>query len=353
VTEQVLISPLGFSAGAVSGVYFALKEKETNIGRVITVGTAHQGVRDAAAILDSLFRRLGDVAYKACYIDAEEMRGTIGDASGPFAARMGLYIQHARDAKQVVHVAVTGGRSGMGALAALAAQVYHANHLYHLWVDEEIERGGADLARVRPDQENPYINPTVKGENAWCLVPLPFIDLSDLVRDAEKYRRSGQVPEGWTADRLVGEGPAMFESLLHYIPAGLTIASAQGLLKLIDEWRENIEWIKEDDPTKVVSMGKIDRGLQEAIWHRVLSILYTAGALDDESRRNLRRLMSESIAGDFAQRRLQEAAEKDDTGILAWLKNPDNLLELVPAVASVATVILKVVELNLKSRGMI
>jgi len=351
VTEQVLISPLGFSPGAVSGVYFALKEeRDVKIDQIITVGTAHQGVRDAAAILDTLFRRVGDVAYKACYVDAEELRGDVRDASGPFAARMGLYISRARQAGQTVHVAVTGGRSGMGALAALAAQIYRADHLYHLWVDEEIERGGSDPRRVRPDPQNPYVNPTVEGRDAWSLVPLPFVDLSDWIKDAEKYRKSGQVPEGWTADRLVGEGPAMFETLSHYVPAGLTIDMARRLLELTARWRENVEWIAEDDPTKAIPVGKIDRAAQENIWHSALSILYTAGALDDESRESLRRLMSESIAGDYAWRRLEAVAEKDDLGILERLAAHK---DTIVAGVTVGTFVLKLVELWLKMQGMV
>jgi len=357
MTGHVLISPLGFSPGAVSGVYFALEQKDIKINQVITVGMAHQGVRDAAATLDALLRRVGGVAYKACYIDAEELRGAVQDASGPFAARVGLYIDRARRAGQTVHVAVTGGRSGMGALAALAAQIYRAHHLYHLWVDEEIERGGADPTRVRPDPENPYVNPTIKGKDAWNLVPLPFVDLSSWIEDAEKYRQSGQVPEGWTADRLVGEGQPMFEALSHYVPAGLTIAMAQELLGLIAEWRENVEWIAEDDPTTAMSIGKIDRAAQEAIWHRALSILYTAGALDDESRESLRRLMGESIAGDYAQRSVDKAREKDDLGFFKWLAaNKDVLTMLATLIAlgpSVGTFVLQSIELWMKAVGII
>lgn len=349
MTEHVLVSPLGFSPGAVSGVYFALKKEGINVGRVITVGTAHQRVRDAAGTLDRLFRRVGEVDYKACYIDAEELRGRAQDASGPFAARVGLYINRARKDSQMVHVAVTGGRSGMGALAALAAQIYRAHHLYHLWVDEEIERGGTDPKRLRPDPANKYVNPTVE-EGAWSLVPLPFVDLSGLIEDAHKYRRSGQVPEGWTASRLVGQGPAMFEALFHYVPAGLTMASAQELIELIAEWRENVEWISEDAPTKAVPVGKINKAKQEAIWHRALSILYTAGALNDDSRESLLRLMGRSISDGYAQRKLEEATKKDDVGILEKLVAHKDKITLT---VTVSTFVLSVAKLWLEVQGII
>lgn len=346
MTGNVLVSPLGFSAGAVSGVHFALEEEGTHVDRVITIGTAHQRVRDAAAILDALFRRVGDVAYKACYIDAEELRGRAQDASGPFAARVGLYIDRARRAGQIVHVAVTGGRSGMGALAALAAQIYRAHHVYHLWVDEEIERGGTDPTRVRPDPNNEYVNPTVK-KGAWSLVSLPFLDLSDLIEDAEKFYKSRQVPTGWTANRLVGEGAAMFEALSQYVPAGLTIAGAEELLRLARDWRECAEWIREDDFTRVTP-AKVDKAAQQAVWHRILSILYTAGALDDESRESLRRLMRESIAGSYARRKLEAAADRDDHGILQkvwdlWERYKDS----IDAAASVGQLVVAILGLVL------
>jgi len=350
MTEHVLISPLGFSPGAVSGVYFALEQKNIKANQIITVGTAHQGVRNAAAILNTLFRKVNDVAYKACYIDAEELCDRVGGTSGSFAARMGLYIDRAQRSGQTVHVAVTGGRSGMGALAALAAQIYRAHHLYHLWVDEEIERWGADPMRVRPDPDNCYVNPTIKGKNAWSLVSLPFLDLSDLIKDAEKYRRSGQVSANWTAERLVGEGPAMFKALSYYVPAGLTIARAEELLELVAEWRDGIEWITQDDPTKKMPIGKIDLAGQKAIWDRVLSILYTAGALDDKSRESLRRLMNESISNDYAQRKLKDVAQQDEVGILQQLTAHK---EIIITTVTVSTFILAVVELWLKAQGII
>lgn len=348
--EHILVSPLGFAPGAVSGVYFALKKQGIPVGKVISVGTRHDAVRDAAGMLETLFRRVGDVIYKPCYIDATDLRGREQDASGPFAARMGLYIDRARNADQAVHVAVTGGRSGMGALAALAAQLYRADHLYHLWVDEEIERLG--ITEARSDPMNRYINPTVE-DGLWELVSLPFTDLSHITEQARKHRSEGELPEDWSADRLVGQGPAMLEALAHYVPAGLSIASARELLSLISQWRDQVEWITEDTPGEAAETSPtIEEDAQNRIWRRALSILYTAGALDDTTRGDLRDLMRDSIADPYSKRVLENAKEADDLGPFVWLaENKDGisaLTSLITATTTVGALVLELVALWLQ-----
>jgi hypothetical protein len=354
MTEHILVSPLGFAAGAVSGVYFALEKQGVKVDRIITVGTAHSHVRNAAAILEMLFRRVGEVDYKPCYIDAVDLRGRERDASGPFAARMGLYIDQARQAGQTVHVAVTGGRSGMGALAALAAQLYRANHLYHLWVNEEIEREG--IARAEPDPKNRYVNPTIEN-GLYELVSLPFADLSKLVDEVQRYREGAQPTADWSAGQLVGEAPSMLEALTHYVPAGLSLDSARELLDLIEQWRSQVEWIAEDAPDKIIKVPTVNDAKQKEIWQRALSILYTAGALDDDSRDRLRGLMRDSVADDYAQRSVDRAREKDDLGFFKWLAgNKDALTVLVALIglgANVGTFVLKGLELWMKAQGMI
>jgi hypothetical protein len=240
MTKHVLISPLGFAAGAVSGVYFALKEHQNvPVEKVITVGTCHDDVRNASAKLKTLFQLVGGVEYKSCYIDAIDLKGPERDASGPFAARMGLYIDQARKAEQTVHVAVTGGRSGMGALAALAAQLYHANHLYHLWVDEEIERNG--IAKASSDPQNKYVNPTV--EDGLCeLVALPFANLSKLMEEVQ--RSPTELSEQW-ADLMAERAPVALDTLTGYVPPGLSLRSARELLGLGEQWQVQEEGSQE------------------------------------------------------------------------------------------------------------
>lgn len=70
---NVLLSPLGFAPGAVSGLYHALeREEEIRIGRVITISTTHSQVKAAARVLERHFDSLG-VAYHPQYIDDAEL----------------------------------------------------------------------------------------------------------------------------------------------------------------------------------------------------------------------------------------------------------------------------------------
>ena len=340
MSEHILISPVGFSPGAVSGVYFALTKQSIQVNQVITVGTRHDDVRKATGTLKALFRKVDGLAYKDCYIYEKELNQK---ASGPFAARMGLYISQARQVGKTVHVAVTGGRSGMGALAALAAQIYRADRLYHMWVREDIEREGA-RPNQPPTSDNPYLNPVIAGKDAWELVHLPFADLSGLLEDAEKYRASGRFTENWTAGRLVDQGPAMLNVLASYVPAGLTIQATQELLTLTAEWREKVEWVSPRDPTQKVIHGKIALAAQEAIWQRVLAILYSSGMADDESLKTFRDLWKDSVSDAYVQRKLAEAMEHDDTERLkqAWKENQKTILDLIKTSVAVATLVLKV-----------
>jgi hypothetical protein len=66
VSEHVLISPVGFSPGAVSGVYFALDKRGIQVNQVITVGTRHDDVRKATGSMKALFRKGDGLAYLDC-----------------------------------------------------------------------------------------------------------------------------------------------------------------------------------------------------------------------------------------------------------------------------------------------
>lgn len=421
MTEHVLISPLGFAAGAVSGVYFALEEQGVVVDEVITVGTCHDDVRNAAGILDELFNQVEGVEYRPHYVDALDLRGRERDASGPFAARMGLYIDRARGARQTVHVAVTGGRSGMGALAALAAQLYRANHLYHLWVDVDIELNG--IAKAEPNPENKYVNPTV--EPGLCeLVTLPFANLSKLV---EAVKESTTELPDQLAKLLAENVPLALDTLTGYAPPGLSLRSARELLSLSEQWRDTEEASEEhrsdvyyryevglrrlrdqidrvhprfselltyeqrlsenianarlygDTPARAAERAEVIHRLNELtlallndpfndlydsmsmmtrdqIWSRVISILYSAGAIADVGRHQLRRSRDDRVDSDYGQRALKKVSQGDDLGLFKWVTENDEALtvlsKLVSTGASVATFVLKGVELWLKSQGM-
>lgn len=174
--NHTLISPLGLSPGAVSGVVFALGrlEEPVSIGRVVTVSTSHTKVADAAGYLRSVLSDAG-LGYTADFIPQSELKES-DDSVTTFVARLGAALDAAIAAKQTVHVAVTGGRAGMGALAALAASLYGADYLWHLWVPADTEKGGrVGKLQIPFTAENEYLNPP-RSE----LVSLPFLDLRPL-----------------------------------------------------------------------------------------------------------------------------------------------------------------------------
>ena len=148
----------------------------------------------------------------------------------------------------------------------------------------------------------------------------------------------------------------MLKALSYYVPAGLSLGSAHELLNLVQQWREQGEWIIDDIPGQARKIPSADKSKQEKIWQRALSILYTAGALDDGSRRRLRDLMRDSIADDYGQRALEKAAQGDDLGFFKWLTQNEEALatlsKVVTTGASVGTFVLKGIELWLKSQGM-
>lgn len=203
---DVLVSPLGRSPGAVSGVYFALKQIGFEVSRVVTVGTSHDDVKLAAnQYLSRLFQHI-NVEYDPIHIPALDLRGGRKGIS-PFVGMMGLALKNEQGDDHLVHVAVTGGRSGMGALAALAATVHGADHLWHLWVCRDIEENGLvdttsqgryplysllnNPARMAASR---LLNPTLKSDE-WEAVELPFMCRPLRDRDLWEWRRTGCWPE--------------------------------------------------------------------------------------------------------------------------------------------------------------
>lgn len=301
--HHVLISPLGRSPGAVSGVYFGLQARGTQVNEVITVGTSHQDVWRAAHVwLEPLLAAETGVVYRPRFIAGEELRGGRDDV-GPFTARMGLCIQQARDAGHVVHVAVTGGRSGMGALAALAAQLYGADHLWHLWVERDIERNGT-LDRLRPPaaRTNVYLNPMVK-EKALKLVALPFVDLTPLHGVIRDYLSNDTVPDTDTIPYSLFVRAGV-ERLAQVFPAGLTVEAADRITDLAEEYQR----AKTDKErfTVFVNMGHI---------------LQNAGVYDEDVARRMRDLVMQTATPEVIRRLVAEAREEDDRGFFRWVSD--------------------------------
>lgn len=237
--SNVLVSPLGRAPGAVSGVCFALRKRfEIKIGKVITVGTSHPDVLSAADnYLGKLFPHIG-VEYDPIHVPAKDLKGGSREVR-PYVAMIGLALEQAQRMGGQVHVAVTGGRSGMGALAALATNLYGADHLWHLWVHQSIEEGGTvdklvGLTDPAKMVKSPFLNPTVEP-GKYDPVALPFLDLRPLHKVLWHYRRTGEVPdpESPLAALFARAG---IQSFTQVFPAGMTFKMADDVLKLKARW---------------------------------------------------------------------------------------------------------------------
>lgn len=236
-SEHVLISPLGRSPGAVSGVYFGLQDRHMPVSKVVTVGTGHGDVKKAADYLRQIFAHL-NVSYEPIFLPEEELRGGKRSVM-PYASMIGLVIEKACETfdRPEVHVAVTGGRSGMGALAALAAQLYGASKLWHLWVALEIEANGT-VDKLQPALNgealcsNKVLNPTLAGKQAWDLVDLPFVDLRPLQPYIRLLHKNKELTSTQPAlDEFVQK--LRIQDLFEVFPAGMTFAQGERCLELI------------------------------------------------------------------------------------------------------------------------
>jgi hypothetical protein len=332
---DVLVSPLGRAPGAVSGVYFALREEpNVEISRVVTVGTSHPDVKVAAVnYLAPLFSHL-DVEYDPIHVPGSDLRDGRRNVK-PYVAMVELALQNAQGDDHHVHVAVTGGRSGMGALAALATNLYGADHLWHLWVKQEIEEGGTvdklyGLIDVAAMQNSPFLNPTVEGRDAYDVVDLPFLDLRPLHDVLWAYRRTGEIPDpGSPLARIFAR--AGIQNFQDVFPAGLTFAQADQILEIKEQYAQATP---QERNALMVQLGEI---------------LQKAGVVEEGDRR----LLIDLVNGHSAPEALFEFAQKvrkDRKGIWQWMvANKDGL----QVVMSLGVLLLNALELYLKANGYI
>jgi hypothetical protein len=322
MSENVLISPLGQSPGAVSGVALALINDGYTISRVITVGTSHPKVIAAGDILANLFEEV-NLLYEPEYIEQSELRDTDSSADA-FMVRMGQVLEKVNDGICQVHVAVTGGRSGMGALAALAASLYGADYLWHLWVRDDIARGG-DLDRLAGAHtlDNIFLNPTLE-DGACELVELSFLDLRRLHPFIKAFREADKVPDPTSPlFQLFGSGD--IRRLADVFPATMPIQDADRILEM----------------SLIFPTTNPDKQL--ALAAELGGILVKANISDKQMTDRLLHLIRNGATPD----QLLAAARyaKDKQGFWHWLgANKDQL----GAISSVGTFLLKGLELWLK-----
>jgi len=137
---KVLISPLGLSPGAVSGLYYALqREMGIKVDKVITISTNDpKGVRSCKRVLEDLFFEQG-VEYDSHSIPFADLRwdGAVRAFCKELAATLAVVKQ------DEIYLGISAGYASMGALALLVARQNQAvDEVYHLWVGDELQQMG-------------------------------------------------------------------------------------------------------------------------------------------------------------------------------------------------------------------
>lgn len=328
----ILVSPLGLAPGAVSGVYFALQKEGFEIDKVITVGTSNTDViRAAKRYLAPIFTHQG-VDYDPIHIPADDLRGGSRQVR-PYVAMTGLALEQAQREGEEVHIAVTAGRSGMGALAALATNLYGADYMWHFWVraDIEIEGQVENLRRlIRSEQmvKSKLLNPTVEAQ-AWEIVRLPFLDLRPIQDMLRSYAREGKLPPESPLARLFAR--ADIKDFTEVFPAGLTMADADQLMKLKARYAEI------EDPRKRASL-MVDVG----------EILQRAGVVEPGEKEKLINLVNGNAAPEALVDFAKEA--KDRVGFWMWIQQNKDSLDFILATTGF---FLNALEIYLQFRGYI
>lgn len=307
---EVLISPLGRSPGSVSGVYFALVARGFKISKVVTVGTSHPDVLFASdRFLKSIFE-YQNIEYDPIHLPEQELRSEKRSVM-PYAGMVGWAIQNgaAEFGKEHVHVAVTGGRSGMGALAALAAQIYGAHKMWHLWVPAEIEKDGTvdslkDLFSPASMCESSLLNPTVWGKDAFDLVDLPFLDLSPFQDEIRQYWRTGQFSDDRIQlSQFITRSGA--ENIFKVFPAGMTFKQAERVIQLVVKYQ-----------------GASSPVEKERIQFELIRLLQGAGVVEWEETTRLLNILK----ADAPREMLANFSSKDRMGLWEWIrKNKDEI----------------------------
>jgi CRISPR-associated Csx14 family protein len=143
---NILLSAIGRSPGAVTGLYYTLQEQTppVPIDTVILITTAMEPIRDSAKLV---LKTLGKDKVHLLRLRAQNRKVYTPDfdnqdAMLDFVMQVNAVLAHARRAKNRVFLGVSGGRSSMGALLTLSAYVYGAAGVYHLWVEKWFEDHG-------------------------------------------------------------------------------------------------------------------------------------------------------------------------------------------------------------------
>jgi hypothetical protein len=182
---NILLSPIGRSPGAVTGIYYALAEQETRvqIDAVVLLSTAMPQVKEAAKMVKQVLGPDKVVVLPLRAAENKEPSHDFNDEATAlsFIQLANAVLEHGNREGDRVYIGISGGRSSMGALATLSAYVYGAAGIYHLWVDEKIEAQGdiTQLLNMRSSERANILKPPVEQRRLVSIPLAPFDTLWD------------------------------------------------------------------------------------------------------------------------------------------------------------------------------
>lgn len=188
---NILLSPLGLSPGAVSGIYHALEDEGTHIDRVVTISSStHLDAKTNLAVryLSEYLKSQG-VPYENRAIASSDLIQEPDVLA--FMQQVEDVLQDAQSKGDKVYLGIAGGRKSMAALATIAAQLHGTEALYHLWVDEDIDKWGmVDELRKLERSDTRWQNAFHPPRDKRRLVRIPFLSLAAYRDDFERLLRS-------------------------------------------------------------------------------------------------------------------------------------------------------------------
>lgn len=197
---NILLSPLGLSPGAVSGLYHALKDDGIHIDRIITVSSSTRkdpktnlAVLYLAEYLNSIGVPYaptdeGDKDRDNRQLDSNDLIRENDVFAFMRLVEEILWDAHAEGDK--VYLGVAGGRKSMAALATIAAQLHGVEALYHLWVDDDIDKWGTvDELRRLDRSDSRWLNAFRPPRGRYQLVRIPFLSLAAYRDDFDRLLR--------------------------------------------------------------------------------------------------------------------------------------------------------------------
>jgi len=193
--SNILLSPLGRSPGAVSGLYHALDESGVGIDRLIVLATADTAVQESARALRYHFQAKPKEFLIIQPVSSKDDPDMVDErAVYGFIHRVNAVLYN-KQPDDRVYIGIAGGRKTMSALATLSAYIYGAAAAYHFWVHEEIERCGDIFDLPSQPRKREWIMHPSKfhpsefnqsGEHSHQLVSIPLAPF-DRLWDQERF----------------------------------------------------------------------------------------------------------------------------------------------------------------------